>query len=53
MDVLSWLFTQIVVLCVELEMVNFKYLAIDEEKIQANANFHNSKTKERYFKAVK
>lgn len=46
------LFTQIVMLCVELGLVDFNYLAIDGQKIQANANFRKSKNKERYTKAV-
>jgi len=46
------LFTQIVMLCVELGLVDFNYLAIDGQKIQANANFRQSKNKERYTKAV-
>jgi transposase len=46
------LFTQIVMLCVELGLVDFQYLAIDGQKIQANASFRMSKNKERYAKAV-
>jgi transposase len=46
------LFTQIVMLCVELGLVDFQYLAIDGQKIQANASFRQSKNKERYAKAV-
>jgi transposase len=46
------LFTQIVMLCVELGLVDFNYLAIDGQKIQANANFRKSKNKERYAQAV-
>ncbi len=33
------LFTQIVMLCVELGLVDFNYLAVDGQKIQANAKF--------------
>ena len=47
------LFTQIVMLCVELDMVDFNYLAIDGQKIQANASFRQSKNKDRYQMAVK
>ncbi len=47
------LFTQIVVLCVELGLVDFQYLAIDGQKIQANASYRMSKNKERYTKTVK
>ncbi len=46
------LFTQIVMLSVELGLVDFNYLAIDGQKIQASANFRHSKNKERYTKAV-
>ena len=52
-NILPGLFTQIVMLCVELDMIDFKYLAIDGQKIQANANFRHSKNKERYSIAVK
>ncbi|MCK5027894.1 MAG: IS1182 family transposase, partial [Candidatus Pacebacteria bacterium] len=37
------LFAQIVMLCKELDMIGFEHLAVDGEKIQANANFKNSK----------
>jgi transposase len=37
------LFAQIVMLCKELGMIGFEHLAVDGEKIQANANFKNSK----------
>ncbi|MCK4529378.1 IS1182 family transposase [candidate division WOR-3 bacterium] len=37
------LFAQIVMLCKELDMIGFEHMAIDGEKIQANANFRNSK----------
>lgn len=36
------LFTQIVALCSALGMIDFKYLAIDGQKIPANANFRNN-----------
>ena len=36
------LFTQIVTLCAALGMVDFRNLAIDGQKIQANANFRNN-----------
>ena len=41
------LFTKIVLLCVELELVDFEHLAIDGQKIQANASFKKSKDKEK------
>lgn len=47
------LFTQIVMLCVELDLVDFNYLAVDGQKIQANANLRKSKNKERYAQTVK
>jgi hypothetical protein len=37
------LFAQVVMLCNELEMIGFEHLAVDGEKIQANANYKNSK----------
>lgn len=40
---LPGLFSQIVHLCVSLDMVDFKELAIDGQKIKANANFRKSK----------
>ena len=43
LDLLPELFTQIVFLCVELDMVDFQNLAIDGQKIQANASFRKSK----------
>jgi transposase len=39
---LPGLFSQIVLLCSALGMVDFKNLAIDGQKIQANANFRNN-----------
>jgi len=43
LDILPNLFTQIVMLCNELDLIDFKYLAIDGEKIQANASYRKSK----------
>jgi len=40
---LSGLFTQIVLMCRKLDMMDFKHLAIDGQKIQANASYKNSK----------
>ena len=40
---LGGLFAQIVLLCTELGMIGFEHLAIDGQKIQANANFKKSK----------
>jgi transposase len=40
---LPGIFSQIVMLCKELDMIGMEHLAIDGEKIQANANFKNSK----------
>ncbi len=45
--VLPDLFTQIIYLCVKLDMIDFKNLAIDGQKIHANANFTRSKDKKR------
>lgn len=39
---LPGLFTQIVMLCSVLGMIDFKHLALDGQKIQANANFRNN-----------
>ena len=41
------LFAQIVFLCRKLGMIDFKYLAIDGQKIRANADFRKSKDRER------
>ena len=46
-DILPDLFAQIVHLCVKLGMVDFKYLAVDGEKIRASANFLKTMNKER------
>lgn len=43
LDILPDLFTQIVMLCKELDLIDFKHLAIDGEKIQGNASYRNSK----------
>jgi hypothetical protein len=37
------LFTQIVMMCKELGLIGFEHLAVDGEKIQANASFKKSK----------
>ena len=54
---LADLFTQIVLLCKELGMIGFEHLAIDGQKIHANANFKKSKNqkglKEEYEKVRK
>lgn len=42
MDQLPGLFTQIVMLCSALGMIDFKHLALDGQKIQASANFRNN-----------
>lgn len=39
---LPGLFTQIVMLCSALGMIDFKHLALDGQKIQASANFRNN-----------
>jgi len=43
LDDLPVLFTQIVMLCKELDMIGLEHLAIDGQKIQANASYRNSK----------
>jgi len=45
--VLPKLFAQIVMLCVRLGMVDFQHLAIDGQRIKANANYRRSKNKQR------
>lgn len=45
-DKMSELFTQIVILCAEMGMVGFEEMAIDSEKIRANADWRKSKNKE-------
>jgi len=47
MEVLPDIFTQIVHLCVKLGMVEFEHLAIDGEKVQADASYRRSKNKKR------
>ena len=47
MEQLPQLFAQIVHLCKKLGMIDFKYLAIDGQKIQADASYRRSKTKKR------
>ena len=41
------IFTQIVHLCVKLQMGEFEHLAIDGEKVHASASYHGSKNKKR------
>jgi len=43
LGLLPKLFAQIVLMCVNLGMVDFKHLAIDGQKIQANASYRRSK----------
>ena len=47
LQVLAKLFSQIVMLCIELDMVDFKHLAIDGQKIKASANYRRSKNRKR------
>ena len=49
--ILPKLFAQIVLLCVKVGMVDFKHLAIDGQRIQANASYRRSKTRNRVKKA--
>lgn len=44
---LPGIFAQIVLLCAKLGMIDFKHLAIDGQKIQANATYRRSKNKKR------
>lgn len=44
LKVLPDIFTQIVFLCVKLDMIGFQYLAIDGQSIQASANRHKSRS---------
>ena len=57
LDIIPELFTQIVFLCVKLGMVDFKYLAVDGQKIHANASLRKSynleRLEKRYDKIVK
>jgi len=46
LDKLPEIFAQIVLMCKELDMIGFEHLAIDGEKIQANANYTKSKNLE-------
>ena len=46
LQILPGLFSQIVMLCTELGMVGFEHLAIDGQKIQANASCRKSKNLE-------
>lgn len=47
------IFTQVVCLCYELDMINLENLAIDGQKIQANASYKKSYNKERLEKRYK
>jgi transposase len=47
MNVLPQLFAQIVMICIRLDMVDFQHLAIDGQKIKANANYRRSKNMKR------
>ena len=47
MKVLPKLFAQIVMICVRLGMLDFQHLAVDGEKIKANANYRRSKNRKR------
>lgn len=46
MEKLSGVFAQIVILCKELGMIGFEEMAIDSQKIRANADWRKSKDKE-------
>jgi transposase len=52
LEQLPGLFAQIVHLCVKLGMVEFEHLAIDGQKIQADASWRRSKTKKRLEKSM-
>jgi transposase len=52
LEQLPGLFAQIVHLCTKLGMIDFKYLAIDGQKIQADASWRRSKTKKRLEKSM-
>ena len=45
--VLAKLFAQIVMICIRLEMLDFQNLAVDGQKIKANANYRRSKNRKR------
>ena len=47
MKVLPKLFAQIVMICVRLDMLDFQHLAIDGQRIKANANYRRSKNRQR------
>jgi len=47
LEQLPGLFAQIVHLCTKLGMIDFRYLAIDGQKIQGDASWRRSKTKKR------
>ena len=49
--ILPKLFAQIVLLCVKVGMVDFAHLAIDGQKIQADASYRKSKTRKRVKKS--
>ena len=51
LGLLPKLFSQIVLLCVKLGMMDFKHLAIDGQKIQANASWRKSKNRARVKKS--
>ncbi|MCK5591003.1 MAG: IS1182 family transposase [Candidatus Pacebacteria bacterium] len=51
--VLIDIFAQIVILCDRLDMVDFKNLAVDGQKIQANASFKKNYNRDRLEKALK
>lgn len=52
LGLLPTLFAQIVLMCVKLGMVDFKHLAIDGQKIQANASYRKSKNRARVRKSL-
>ncbi len=53
LEELPKIFTQVVCLCYELDMIDLENLAIDGEKIQANASYKKSYNKERIEKRYK
>jgi transposase len=53
LDVLPSLFAQVVFLCNKLGLVGYEHLAIDGEKIEANASFRKSYSAERLQKRLK
>jgi transposase len=46
-DQIPDIFTQVVMLCERLDMIGFEHLAVDGQKIHANANFRKTYDKER------